>query len=455
MTPLRCCVALSALLLFGSLLTGSAQSEPAPSLAEAVTPAGVRFHMAAFQRIADANGGTRAAGTPGYAASLRYAEGVLRRAGYRVMRQTFDIQTGRILAETGRTVGAEPLNLEPAMLAYSPNTPVGGLMAALSVPTDALGCSPTDFPAVQGTIVLIERGVCTFGQKAQNAAAAGARAALIYNTDDTRLSATLGDAPGTVPTAGVTRTVGERLRAALEGGETHVRLELRASNDRRPTANLIAEWEGTDGDTTVMLGAHLDSVRDGPGINDNGSGSALILELALKLAQTGEAVGARFAFWGAEELGLLGSRHYVATLEPDDLRELRAYLNFDMVASPNAALFAYGDSPLTALFQRSLREHDLSAITTDLGGASDHAPFAQVGVPVAGLFSGAWGDKSLGQAGDYGGVAHEPYDSCYHQACDTLRSVTTPSATLSLDRIADAAADALQTLLTETETNTP
>ena len=425
----------------------------APTLADDMTPEGVSTHMAAFQRIADAHGGNRAAATPGYAASLRYVEGALRGAGYTVTRQPFTIDSSRTLAETGRILGAAPLELAPAIMEYSPSTPEGGLEAALTLPQEPLGCALDDFVGVSGKIVLIERGICTFGQKAANAAAAGAVAALISNTSDEPLYASLGDAANTVPTAGITRSLGEALRNRAERGDVRVSLELRTQTAIRPTASLIAEWPGLepDGpdspDNVLMLGAHLDSVEAGPGINDNGSGSALVLELALRLAETGDASGARFAFWGAEELGLLGSRHYVASLSPDEVRGLRAYLNFDMVSSPNGALFTYGDPELTTRFQGALKARGLLLAMTDLGGSSDHAPFSEAGVPVAGLFTGASGDKSRGQARAYGGDAGEPFDACYHQACDTLQDVTTPTSERILEVIADAAADTLQELL--------
>lgn len=198
----------------------------------------------------------------------------------------------------------------------------------------------------------------------------------------------------------------------------------------------------------VMVGAHLDSVLEGPGINDNGSGTALVLELALKLAQTGDADGVRFAFWGAEELGLLGSEHYVQGLSPTGLASVRAYLNFDMVSSPNAAPFVYGDAALTALFQNTFAAQELALLPDALGGRSDHAPFETAGVRVAGLFSGADGSKSPEEARTYGGRA-APYDPCYHRDCDTLAGTDTPTAERYLDLMADAAADALQSLLRE------
>ena len=438
----------------------------AHDLADAVTPQGVRAHMAAFQRVADANGGTRAAATPGYAASVRYVERTLRGAGYTVRRQPFTFTFSETLAQTGRVLG-NGTHLTPIIMEGSPSTPAAGLEAPLSVPAAPLGCDAEDFAQTRGTVVLVERGTCTFATKAQHAAQAGVAAVLVYNeaaapaTDS--FSGSLGDSgvepgaavgvqPGTVPTAGLTRAEGERLREQLQQGDVRVALDLRVVTEERTTANVIAELPGGgSGDAQiVMLGAHLDSVAEGPGINDNGSGSALVLELALKLAQTGRAEGARFAFWGAEELGLLGSAHYVAELSPTELRNIRAYLNFDMVSSPNAAPFVYGDPALTALFTETFTAENLTLLPDALGGRSDHAPFEAAGVPVAGLFSGAEGSKSLGETRSYGGTVVAAYDGCYHEACDTLAHTDTPTARRYLDLMADAAAEALQTLLEET-----
>ncbi len=420
-------------------------------LADAVTLRGVRAHMAAFQRVADENGGNRAAGSPGYAASVRYVERTLRGAGYAVQRQPFTVTVTDTVAQTGRVVGGETLT--PLIMDGSPNTDAP-LEAPLSVPTTPLGCDAEDFTETRGTVVLVERGVCTFATKARYATRAGAVAVLIYNEAaapaDDLFSGTLDDggASALVPTAALTRDEGESLRGQLEGGAVRVTLELRAVTKTVRTANVIAELPGGVGNV-VMMGGHLDSVPAGPGVNDNGSGSAVVLELALQLARTGDAEGARFAFWGAEELGLLGSSHYVGGLSPAELRVIHAYLNFDMLSSPNAAPFAYGDPALTALFAEAFAAQNLTLLPDTLGGRSDHAPFEAAGVPVAGLFSGAEGSKSLAETRSYGGTVVVPYDACYHRACDTLQQTNTPTARRYLDLMADAAAEAVEALLGE------
>ena len=453
-------------IIFCLLITfGVAQTAPAqgnPSLAEQVTPQGIRVHMAALQKIADVNEGNRATGTPGYAASVRYAERTLRAAGYTVWRQPFTVTFTETLAETGRTIGkgVSGTSLDPNVMAGSPNTAVGGLTAALVLPEDPLGCTADGRQGRQagiqnklrGAVVLIKRGGCTFAQKSRNVAAAGAVAALIYNDEqDGPLFGSLGDAPQAdiVPTAGLTQRTGEQLVERLKHETVRVRLELRVSRTTRRTANVIAE-SPKKADSVVMVGAHLDSVPEGPGINDNGSGVGLVLELARGLAQE-RGQGVRFALWGGEELGLLGSEHYVSSLSPAELKTIRAYLNFDMLSSPNAAPFVYGDPALTELFTETFTARGLELLPDAVGGRSDHAPFEAASVPVAGLFSGAEGLKSGAEVKRYGGDA-APYDACYHRVCDTLSGSSTPTASRYLELMADAAADALQRLLSQPTT---
>lgn len=207
--------------------------------------------------------------------------------------------------------------------------------------------------------------------------------------------------------------------------------------------NLIADWPGGDENQVVMAGAHLDSVTAGPGINDNGSGSAAILEnaLAVSRAQLKPAKHLRFAWWGAEELGMVGSRNYVNSLATGDRSKIDAYLNFDMIGSPNPGYFVYDDDPaLEKIFQEYYTGLGIpTEIETEGDGRSDHAPFKSAGIPVGGLFSGADYTKTAAQAQKWGGTAGKRFDPCYHSSCDTTSNVNTTA----LDRNADAIAYAL------------
>lgn len=210
--------------------------------------------------------------------------------------------------------------------------------------------------------------------------------------------------------------------------------------------NLIADWPGGDPQNVVMAGAHLDSVSAGPGINDNGSGSAAILETALAVSREGlkPTQHLRFAWWGAEELGILGSRHYVNTLPSTERSKIDAYLNFDMVGSPNPGYFVYDDDRrLEAVFKDWFAAKGVSTeIETEGDGRSDHASFQRVGIPVGGLFTGAGRTKTAAQAQKWGGTAGQAFDRCYHRSCDTTANINDTA----LDRNSDAIAHAIWTL---------
>ena len=203
------------------------------------------------------------------------------------------------------------------------------------------------------------------------------------------------------------------------------------------STNVTAELEGSDPARVVMLGGHLDGVQGGPGINDNGSGTAAQLATAVAFAKANPdpSVTIRFAWWGAEEQGLLGSSHYVESLDQTALDSIDVYLNFDMVGSPNGGYFVYeGDDTAETEFNEFFATKDIPTAPTTVGGRSDHASFDNAGVPVGGLFSGADGTKTEEEAQQWGGTAGEPYDSCYHSACDTTDNI---DATV-LDNMSDA-----------------
>lgn len=215
--------------------------------------------------------------------------------------------------------------------------------------------------------------------------------------------------------------------------------------------NLIADWPGGDEHTTVLFGGHADSVRAGPGSNDNGSGSAGLLAVALTVAEQRlrPARHLRFAWWGAEELGLVGSTEYVERLPDAELATIAGYVNVDMIGSPNPGYFVYasdGQPPGSAAIEKVLTGHfaaiDVRTEPVVVGGRSDHAAFARAGIPTGGLFTGAEQIKSVEQAARWGGTAGVAFDPCYHRACDTLDNVDTTA----LDRNTDAVATAVWTL---------
>jgi Zn-dependent M28 family amino/carboxypeptidase len=220
-----------------------------------------------------------------------------------------------------------------------------------------------------------------------------------------------------------------------------------------PTANLLATTRTGRTDRQVVVGAHLDSVPEGPGINDNGSGSSQNLEIALQMAELDARPvnQVRFAWWSAEESGLIGSQFYVDSLTARQIKNTAVNLNFDMVGSPNFVRFVYdgdasdtnslastGSGVVEDVFLKYFASQQLATEPTAFDGRSDYDAFISVGIPAGGLFTGAEGVKTAEEAAIYGGTAGVAYDHCYHQACDTIVNLSNTA----LDQMSDAAADA-------------
>ncbi|WP_395298764.1 M28 family metallopeptidase [Kitasatospora hibisci] len=452
------------LLLVG---TGSASADPDPAhkgaklaarLVEESTADGAYRTLREFQRIADRNGGHRVAGSPGHDQSARYVYEQARRAGLKVSRQEFEYTFFQGLAERLSVVSPRAEEIRIKAMTYSAGGPEGGLTAQLAVvPVDATtGCEAADYAAgaFAGRVALIKRGGCSFAVKQAAAADAGALAAVVYNNVDGDLNGTLGDpGSGRIPTAGTTKAAGESLAAEAAAGPVTVTLDLRTFMEKRTTWNVIAETRGGDDADTVVVGAHLDSVVAGPGINDNGSGSAGILEVARNIAKRPVKNKVRFAWWSAEEFGLKGSEAYVKSLSEADRKKIRLYLNFDMIASPNSAQFVYdgddsdhvgsgpgpdGSAQLERRITDYLDRRGLPHEGTDFTGRSDYGPFIDAGIPAGGTDTGAEVIKSAAQAARYGGTAGVAFDTCYHQACDNLGNLDLKAFDVNIDVIADS-----------------
>jgi Iap family predicted aminopeptidase len=421
-------VRLLPLLLVAALLVGcdsGGESKPAPEPLppRAITDAELGEHLSALQEIADQNGGIRAVGTPGYNASVDYVAKRLREARWRVRLQPFRFAYFD-LEHAAMSIGGRKLReaRDFQVLSYSGSGRASGRLRRL-----ASGCQADEFAGLAaGDMPLVDRGLCFFREKAFNAQRAGASALVVIDNSLTRR----GVPSGTLAAAGIRIPVVLVSDTLVHDGAT-VRVNVDAASERRVAHNVIAETPGGDGERVVMAGGHLDSVRGGPGINDNGSGAATLIEAAEAIGPDPPGSRVRFAFWGAEELGLLGSRHYVSSLDRAERRQISAYINFDMVGSPNAVpeLYADGDADLARVLRRAAGR-PLGSVS--VGGASDHAPFLAAGVPVNGLYTGA---NERGPGG-------RPRDACYHLACDTLARVNRPV----LLRMARAAAEALSHL---------
>jgi Zn-dependent M28 family amino/carboxypeptidase len=250
------------------------------------------------------------------------------------------------------------------------------------------------------------------------------------------MGGTLGvDTDVKIPVVSVTKSVGVQ----LDGQSGPATIKLNATVQAFKARNIIAQTKTGSTTDVVMAGAHLDSVPEGPGINDNGSGVAAILETAVQLGNSPQVQNAvRFGFWGAEELGLIGSRNYVESLNIDALKNIALYLNFDMLASPNPGYFTYdgdqslpldsrgqpvvpeGSAGIERTFVAYLKAAGKTARDTSFDGRSDYDGFTLAGIPSGGLFSGAEGKMSDEQAKLWGGTANEPFDPNYHTKTDTL-----------------------------------
>ena len=446
-------------------------------LRKAVTVSGILEHERAFQRIANNNDGTRALGTPGYKASANYVVKKLRKAGYKVKRQTFTFPFFDELAPAELSVlSPNARDIDAATFTYSGSGTVEGQVIAIggivipptADPSSASGCAASDFPAAPSgpAIALIQRGTCTFEEKVQNAETAGYDAVIIFNEGQPGrqelLEGTLGT-PQNLPAIGISFADGEALYQETQAGDVTAQVVTSTVNEERKTQNIIADSpKGKIKGQTIVVGAHLDSVTAGPGINDNGSGSATILEIAEQLAKLKYTKKlqrqVRFAFWGAEELNLLGSTYYVNNLTEAQRAKIYANLNFDMLGSPNYVRFVYdgdgsatddpddagppGSDAIEQIFLDYFKSKGLASEPTAFDGRSDYGPFIEVGIPAGGLFSGAEEIKTPEEAAIYGGTAGVAYDKCYHQACDTINNLNTKA----LSELGDAAAHATLTL---------
>ncbi|MET0866447.1 MAG: M28 family peptidase, partial [Nakamurella sp.] len=457
-------IAMAGLLLLGGIAapaSAAPKANPtklAEKLVKQVTANGANRHLIAFQRIADRNGGNRAvetaqAGTSsaGYNASVDYVVGRLTAWGFDVQTPTFDYDVDKVDASS-LTVGDDTYNIDK--MNESIDTPAAGTTGPLAVvPEDATtGCETADFASgdYTGTVTLIRRGGCTFEIKSNNAAAAGAVAVVISNNVPGPLVNVTITNEGPVPVGGISQQDGTTL-ATSSGEPTTV--DMRSHVETITLRNVIAQTRTGRPDNVVMLGAHLDSVQAGPGINDNGSGSAALLEIANKLGPNPKVNNAvRFGWWGAEELGLIGSTEYVRSLTFEQQLNIALYMNFDMIASPNVGYFVYdgddsdgtgaGPGPYgSAQIEQTFTDFftdELGIPTqgTDFSGRSDYGEFIANGIPAGGLFTGAEGLKTAEQVELWGGTAGVAYDPCYHAACDNLGNVDRDALDANLDAAA-------------------
>jgi Peptidase family M28/PA domain len=404
----------------------------------------IEADLAAIADLAASHGDVRAVGTDGYDASVGFVADELDRIGFDVSTPEVPYTTFAERPGATLTVGDERFSAPEDVhaLIYSAGGDVSGPVVVL----EASGCEASDFADVDaGSIVVTSGGGCFRRDQALNAIDAGAAAFVVGYPDrgpGEIFRPTLIDAQDmTIPVVSVTdAALGALEVAAAEGGTA----ELHVETEREPGSFHQVVGALGDGPRVVLLGAHLDSVFEGPGLNDNGSGVVALLEAARGIAAAGVPEGAtlRIAFWGAEELGTVGSRAYAAS---DDAAGVVAYLNVDMAGSVNGANLVYdeaiaapGSEAITELLETWFADRGIPTGSVDLGGSSDHAGFVAAGIPTGGLFAGATASGSAALPAASGSATTAP-DPCYHLACDTLENVDIERVGWFAGAIADVA----------------
>ena len=409
----------------------------------------------------------RALGTKGYEEASEYVEKVLTDLGYEVKRQNFTVPSqkfGKIeLKVDGETVKAQSLS-------YTEGTEDPITDAAVVLPVDdnygdnaggELGCSTDDFDeTAKDAIVLVQRGECAFSEKVVNASEKGAAGVIVYNNTEGDLNGTLGERfEGSAPAVSVDQATGDSLRDKLTAEDADVKASLTLETEflESETWNILAETKAGDPNNVHMLGAHLDSVPEGPGINDNASGVAGVLTVAKGLANQEREVDnkVRIGIWGAEEVGLVGSTHYVESLSEEELGKITSYLNYDMIGSNNYAVSTldangdYRDIPegvtvpegsveLEELYTDYFESVDQPYIGAEFSGRSDYQAFMDAGIPVGGVNSGADEVKTEEEAKLFGGEVGKQLDTNYHKITDTLENVNVDSVNAIVPSMANA-----------------
>ena len=400
-------------------------------------------HLEELQDIATDNSNNRSVGSSGGALTRAYIIGTLEGWGYEVTTQPVPISYFRENRDAILTVDNQQLNA--STFVYSASGIATSVVEGvdLQIPPGASsnsstsGCDELDFENFNaGNIALIQRGTCNFSVKAVNAQNAGAVGVIIFNEGQSGrtdvVEGMLDETGSTIPVVGVSFASGESL-SSFQG---QVTIDVDAERTTLETENIFAELPAAELDSVVLVGAHLDSVVAGPGINDNGSGSSMLLAMAQWFVDNPLDMdhNIRFAWWSAEEIGLIGSQYYVDNAT--NLNEIEYYLNFDMVASPNYVPFIYdgngdqlglqgpsGSAQIEETFEAHFSDRGLPFTGTPFDGRSDYGPFVEVGIASGGLFTGAESIKSESESTLYGGTSGVAYDACYHQACDTIENI--------------------------------
>ncbi|KAI1342470.1 Zn-dependent exopeptidase [Xylariaceae sp. FL0016] len=378
---------------------------------------------------------TRVIGSDGHLGTLKYIKQEIKKLGdyYTMVEQPFPAVMGNVY-ESRLVLGDQVPSSATAMSLTPPTKdkePVHGDLVAIKNE----GCDASDYPAeLKNNIALVMRGTCPFGTKSELAGKAGAIAAVVYNYNSDAVSGTLGvPSPDHVATFGLSGEDAAPVLEKLKSGETvdsiaYIDAEVNQIN----TTNIIIQTAEGDPDNCVMLGGHSDSVSEGPGINDDGSGSLSILEIATQLTNFSVPHCVRFAWWAGEEEGLLGSDFYVDSLPAEENMKIRMFMDYDMMGSPNFAYQVYnatdaanpvGSEQLRDLYVDWYKANGLNYTFIPFDGRSDYDAFIRNGIPGGGIATGAEGIKTKKEQEMFGGKAGDWFDPCYHQLCDDVGNV--------------------------------
>ncbi|HTI76903.1 MAG TPA: M28 family peptidase [Mycobacterium sp.] len=424
-------------------LVSCSSTEPAPAadlpreVAGKVTADGMYTHLRKLQEIADANRGNRAQGTPGFDASVDYVAKVLKDKGFDVSTPEFERLDRTEGGNPTLTVSGRGYHVDQASLLVG--TAPGGLTAITLRPQKAPGCAAADYGAVKGAIAVVDDTTCSVGDKQNAAMAKGAVGLLVVSGPNNSPAGLF--APGYYEQLKIpVGVIDKDADAALRRTNAPVRLVLDSKPVMVKSRNVVAQTKAGDTKNMVVAGAHLDSAARSPGLNDNGSGVAALLETATALGgQPRIANAVRFVFWGSEAEG---PTKYVGGLAGDQLDDIALYLGVDMLGSPNAGYFTYdGDQsgtpnpdipPQTVPAGSAGLERTLSGYL-NLGGArsadmplsrvADYSPFLAAGVPIGGLTSGWSQRKTEVQARLWGGQAGVAFDPNYHTPRDNIDNI--------------------------------
>jgi Zn-dependent M28 family amino/carboxypeptidase len=440
----------------GQPATPTSRPPDAPTVTGAITEDGLGRGLDALDKLGAGSPQFRAVGSAGYDAAADLVERELRAAGWTVSEDAWTgvsfVDEGGSTLEIGeRSFGGDalrPLIFAPAGDVEGPVVPIDLDPAAAD--RTGKGCAVTHYGDLPpDAIVVVRSGDCLRRDQVIAAQQAGAAAFIaVYPQAPPGIAyrPTLIEPRSLeIPAAAVTREAADALVAAAAGGVT-ARLVTHARTQAVPTRSILAELPGSEPGAVIMLGAHLDSVIDGPGTNDDGSGVAALLEVARALAGTRPRATIRLAFWSGEELGLHGSYRYASSLTDDERRAIVVYLNVDMVASPNGFAGIYDESSAPAgsaavheLLSAAVERAGGSAVGVDLERGSDHFGFAEAGITTGGVFSGAGEPVTAEQAAASGATAGLPADPCYHQPCDDVANANLRVARLLTVALADVA----------------